>query len=54
VEKIVAGKSTEGQLDESEISLKEINVVKEEIKSYLRQMYHSRVAYPKRVEKARK
>ena len=54
VEKIVAGKTSEGQLDASEISLKEINVVKEEIKSYLRQMYHSRVAYPKRVEKARK
>ena len=52
VEKIVAGKDAEGQLDNADISLKEINIVKAEIKSYLQQMYHSRVAYPKRVEKA--
>lgn len=53
VEKIVAGKMAEGQLDEADISLMEINTVKAEIKSYLQQMYHSRVAYPKREEKAR-
>lgn len=53
VEKIVGGKMAEGQLDEADISLMEINVVKAEIKSYLQQMYHSRVAYPKREEKAR-
>jgi putative nucleotidyltransferase with HDIG domain len=53
VERIVGGKMAEGQLDEANISLMEINVVKAEIKSYLQQMYHSRVAYPKREEKAR-
>ena len=53
VERIVGGKMAEGQLDEADISLMEINVVKAEIKSYLQQMYHSRVAYPKREEKAR-
>lgn len=54
VEKIVSGKASEGQLDEADISLKEINVVKAEIKAYIQQMYHSRVAYPKRVIKAQK
>ena len=53
VERIVGGKMAEGQLDDADISLMEINVVKAEIKSYLQQMYHSRVAYPKREEKAR-
>lgn len=54
VEKIVAGKTAEGQLDDADISLKEINIVKTEIKSYLQQMYHSRIAYPKREDKGRK
>lgn len=54
VERIVAGKTAEGQLDDADISLKEINVVKAEIKSYLQQMYHSRIAYPKREDKGRK
>jgi len=48
VERIVDGKIAEGQLTDADISLKEIVIVKEEIKSYLQQMYHSRVAYPKR------
>lgn len=54
VERIVKGKTAEGQLDDADISLKEINVVKAEIKAYIQQMYHSRVAYPKRVVKAQK
>lgn len=54
VERIVGGKAAEGQLDDADISLKEINVVKAEIKAYIQQMYHSRVAYPKRVIKAQK
>ena len=54
VEKIVEGKTAEGQLDDADISLKEINIVKTEIKSYLQQMYHSRIAYPKREDKGRK
>ena len=52
VDKIVAGKIDEGQLSEAYISLNEINVMKAEIKSYLQQMYHSRIAYPKREAKS--
>ena len=48
VERIVNGKISEGQLVDSEVSLREIAVMKESMKSYLQQMYHSRVAYPKR------
>ena len=52
VDMIVDGKIKEGQLVDSEMSLKEIAVVKDTMKVYLLQMYHSRVAYPKRRKKA--
>ena len=48
VEGIVAGKVAEGQLDEAEISVKDLGRVKDALKSYLAQMYHERIAYPKR------
>lgn len=48
VDRIMDGKAQEGQFSDSVISLRELNVVKETIKSYMMQMYHSRVAYPKR------
>ena len=48
VDRIVDGKSNDGQLTNSVISLHELNVVKDVLKSYLQQMYHSRVSYPKR------
>ena len=54
VERIVNGKISEGQLSEAHISLNQINIVKEEIKTYLKQMYHSRIAYPKRQENTSK
>jgi membrane-associated HD superfamily phosphohydrolase len=52
VDGIVDGKIKEEQLGDSEMSLKEIAVVKDAMKTYLQQMYHSRVAYPKRRKKA--
>ncbi len=54
VDRIVDGKSKEGQFDDADISLHELSVLKEEIKTYLQQIYHSRVSYPKRKEKPRK
>jgi membrane-associated HD superfamily phosphohydrolase len=54
VDKIVEVKASENQFDESNISLHELKILKEEIKSYLQQMYHSRVSYPKRKVKAEK
>lgn len=52
VEKIVRGKIEDGQLSEAEISLSELNVLKEVMKNHIQQIYHARVAYPKRVAKA--
>ena len=48
VDRIIDGKASDGQLTNSVISLHELNVVREEVKTYLQQMYHSRVSYPKR------
>ena len=47
VERMVAAKMNEGQFDEASISQKELNTVKEALKSYLAQLYHERVEYPK-------
>lgn len=54
VDRIVDGKAAEDQLSDADISLRELNVLKSEIKSYLQQMYHSRVSYPKRRNSIRK
>lgn len=54
VDAIVDGKAKENQFADSDISLREINIMKDEIKAYLQQMYHSRVSYPKRKEKTDK
>ena len=54
VDRIVDGKVREDQLSDADISIRDINRMKEVIKSYLMQMYHSRVSYPKRKENAKK
>ena len=46
VEKIIQGKVDQGQLLNAEITIKELNEVKQAIKTYLAQMHHGRVAYP--------
>ncbi len=51
VDRIVDGKASEEQLTDADISLREISRLKEVIKAYLMQMYHSRISYPKRKEK---
>ena len=48
VDNIIEGKVDECQLSCADISLRELNILKDVIKSYLMQMHHSRVAYPKR------
>lgn len=47
VEKIVASKMDEGQFDDADITLKELNTVKKELKSYLVGVHHERIVYPK-------
>lgn len=54
VDRIVDSKMNDGQFEDADISLKEINVVSRVLKEYLQQVYHARVAYPKRLtEKGR-
>ena len=48
VENIVASKMKIGQFDEADISIKDLNTVKETMKAYLLQIYHERVVYPQR------
>ena len=54
VDRIVDGKAKEDQLSDADISIRDINRMKEVIKSDLMQMYHSRVSYPKRKENQKK
>lgn len=49
VDRIVDSKMKDGQFSDADISLKEINVVSRVLKEYLQQVYHARVAYPKRI-----
>ena len=51
VERIVAGKFEDGQLADAEISVKDLEKVRQALKDYLAQMYHERIAYPKRIKK---
>ena len=54
VERITNGKIEDGQLSDSEISMSELSTAKEVMKSYIQQMYHARVAYPKRLARGAK
>lgn len=48
VESILAGRLSDEQLVNADISFREIGVVKESLKQYLMQVYHARIVYPKR------
>ena len=48
VEGIVAGKEKAGQLEDADITIRDLNLMKRMLKTYLQQIFHSRVAYPKR------
>lgn len=47
VDKIVDGKANDGQLDEADITLKEMNTIRTVMKAFVQQVYHSRIEYPK-------
>ncbi len=47
VESIIAGKEKAGQLENADITIRDFNLMKQMLKTYLQQIYHSRVAYPK-------
>jgi len=48
VESIVKGKEKDGQLDQADITIHDLNLMKSMLKTYLQQIYHGRVVYPKR------
>lgn len=48
VEHIVSGKIDQGQFDESEMTIHEIEMMKETITSYILQVHHERIQYPNR------
>lgn len=48
VEKICSDKSRAGQFDSAGISMRELDTVKQTLKSYIVQVHHGRIAYPKR------
>ena len=48
VEGIVSSKEKAGQLEDADITIHDLNVLKSMLKSYLQQLYHGRVVYPKR------
>ena len=52
VDSIVDAKFKAGQFSDADISIKEIDVIKDVLKSYLTQLYHERVEYPKRRDAA--
>ena len=54
VENIVKSKMSDGQFEDADISLKELNIVKNVLKSYLQQVYHARIAYPKKMSPRRR
>jgi putative nucleotidyltransferase with HDIG domain len=48
VEDMVAAKEKSGQFAEAEITIRELNIVKARLKTYLQQLYHERIEYTKR------
>ena len=46
------GKMKSGQFDEADISIKQLNAVKDVLKAYLSRIYHERIAYPQRKNNA--
>ena len=47
---MVAAKDRSGQFEQAEITIREMNIVKATLKTYLQQLYHERVEYTQREE----
>ena len=48
VDRILKTKMDDGQFEDADISIKELNIVCKVLKEYLQQVHHARVVYPKR------
>jgi len=53
IDKIFAGKFEAGQLQHSEITMAELETVREALKQYIVQLHHGRIAYPERKVKTK-
>ena len=51
VEDMVAAKEKSGQFEQAEITIREMNIVKATLKTYLQQLYHERIEYTQLDEK---
>ena len=47
---IIDGQIAEGLHDDSPLSFRDVNIIKETFASRLRTMYHSRISYPELVK----
>jgi putative nucleotidyltransferase with HDIG domain len=54
VDRIFEAKANEGQLTDADITLKELNIIRNVMKKFVQQVYHSRIEYPKRLDAAKK
>lgn len=50
IDKIVAGKITQGQLQDSRLSFKELEICKREFKKLMKSIHHTRIEYPEEVK----
>ncbi|MDX1943656.1 MAG: HDIG domain-containing protein [Saprospiraceae bacterium] len=46
IDKIVTGKISNGQLDDSKISFREVEICKKEFKKFMKSVHHARIEYP--------
>ncbi len=53
VEEVIAERLAEGELDECDLTLKDIRTIAESFKQTLRGVYHPRIAYPEATERER-
>ena len=50
IDKVIDHQLSTGQLDNADITLKEINAIREAFKKFMRGVYHVRISYPEEVK----
>jgi hypothetical protein len=54
INKLIRDKLNEGQLDNSQLSIRDVNTISKSFFRVLKGMYHERIAYPKKPEDLKK
>lgn len=52
IDKIISGKITQGQMEESQLSFQELEICKEEFKQIMKSVHHVRIEYPEETKVA--